>query len=43
MVEIIVYNILFWGSLVAVTKIIENVVQVTIDNFDQLQKNKKGK
>lgn len=41
MLEIILYNIVFWGALVFVAKVAENSMQYTIDNFETL--NKKGK
>lgn len=40
MVEIIVYNVLFWGLLVGVTKVLESSMQYAIDNHKEL--NKKG-
>lgn len=40
MVEIIVYNILFWGLLFGVSKVIETSMQYAIDNHEKL--NKKG-
>jgi hypothetical protein len=41
MLEIILYNIVFWGALIFVAKVLENAMQYTIDNFEEM--NKKGK
>ena len=40
MLEIIIYNIVFWSALIFVGRVFESAMQYSIDNYDKF--NNKG-